>query len=106
MLTQEMVVTIQVLKKRGQSIKAISRETGISRNTVKKYLNEKSTAPQYHRRANRVSKLDPYKPYIHQRIQSASPAVFVKQVVRFLMLLILHFSLNRYSPSMGLTRPL
>ena len=29
MLTQEMVVTIQVLKKRGQSIKAISRETSL-----------------------------------------------------------------------------
>ena len=86
MLTQEMVVTIQVLKKRGQSIKAISRETGISRNTVKKYLNEESTAPQYQRRANRVSKLDPYKPYIHQRIQSASPdwipaAVLYREIV-------------------------
>ncbi len=47
MLTQEMVVTIQVLKKRGQSIKAISREMGISRNTVKKYLNSEDTVPQY-----------------------------------------------------------
>ena len=33
-------------------------------------------------------------------------AVFVKQVVRFLMQLIRHFSLTRYSPSMGLARPL
>ena len=33
-------------------------------------------------------------------------SVFVKQVVRFLMLLIRHFSLTRYSPSMGLARPL
>ena len=65
MLTQEMVVTIQVLKIQGQSIKAISRETGISRNTVKKYLNAESTVPQYQRSANRVSKLDPYKLYIH-----------------------------------------
>ena len=32
--------------------------------------------------------------------------VFVKQVVRFLMQLIRHFSLTRYSPSMGLARPL
>ena len=39
-------------------------------------------------------------------ILKQAEAVFVKQVVRFLMLLILHFSLNRYSPSMGLTRPL
>ena len=34
------------------------------------------------------------------------PTVFVKQVVRFLMQLIRHFSLTRYSPSMGLARPL
>lgn len=73
MLTQEMVVTIQVLKRQGQSIKAISRETGISRNTVKKYLNAESTVPQYQRNTNRVSKLDPYKPYLQQRIQSAAP---------------------------------
>lgn len=35
-----------------------------------------------------------------------SLSVFVKQVVRFLMQLIRHFSLTRYSPSMGLARPL
>lgn len=73
MLTQEMVVTIQVLKKRGQSIKAISREMGISRNTVKKYLNSEDTVPQYQLTNGRPSKLDPYKDYIHQRIQSAAP---------------------------------
>ncbi len=79
-------MTIQVLKRQGQSIKAISRETGISRNTVKKYLNEESTVPQYQRSSNRESKLEPYKPYIQQRIQSASPdwipaAVLYREIV-------------------------
>ena len=40
------------------------------------------------------------------RAYDLSPSVFVKQVVRFLMQLIRHFSLTRYSPSMGLARPL
>lgn len=38
MLTQEWVVTIKVLKQQGKSIKRIARETGLARNTVKKYL--------------------------------------------------------------------
>ena len=40
-----------------------------------------------------------------QKLEMQQP-VFVKQVVRFLMQLIRHFSLTRYSPSMGLARPL
>lgn len=86
MLTQEMVVTIQVLKKQGQSIKAISRELGISRNTVKKYLDSEDTTPQYQRTSYRPSKLDPFKDYIQQRIQSAAPdwipaAVLYQEIV-------------------------
>ena len=38
--------------------------------------------------------------------EAPAAPVFVKQVVRFLMQLIRHFSLTRYSPSMGLARPL
>lgn len=45
---------------------------------------------------------------INGQIETHHPGypVFVKQVVRFLMQLIRHFSLTRYSPSMGLARPL
>lgn len=86
MLTQEMVVTIQVLKKQGQSIKAISRETGISRNTVKKYLNNDSATPRYTRRVKKLTKLDPYKLYIQERIRSAAPewipaAVLYREII-------------------------
>lgn len=38
MLTQEQAVEIKVLARQGYGIKAIARELGLSRNTVRKYL--------------------------------------------------------------------
>lgn len=73
MLTQEMVVTIIVLKHQGQSIKAIARETGLARNTVKKYLHQGESVLHFRTRADRPSKLDPFKPYIQSRIAAAHP---------------------------------
>ena len=55
MLTQEMVVTIKVLKKQGKSIKGIAQETGVARNTVKKYLNQPSVEPSYNRSSKRLN---------------------------------------------------
>ncbi len=72
MLTQEMSVTIKVLHKQGQPIKAIARELGLSKNTVKKYIRS-SEAPHYSTRAKRPSKLDPFKEYLQSRIQAAAP---------------------------------
>lgn len=73
MLTQEMVVTIKVLKKQGMSIKGIAQETGVARNTVKKYLNQPNVEPSYNRSSKRQSKLDPYKDYLQSRIAAAHP---------------------------------
>lgn len=39
-------MTIRVLKKQRKTIKAIVRETGISRNTVKKYLGDQEMPRQ------------------------------------------------------------
>ena len=72
MLTQEMSVTIRILHKQGNSIKGIARELGISKNTVKKYL-VKGDKPSYRTRPTRPSKLDPFKPYLQQRIRDAAP---------------------------------
>lgn len=72
MLTQEMVVTIHVLHKQGKSIRAISDELSISGNTVRKYLRNGGAMPVY-QRTPRPSKLDPYKVYLHSRIQAAAP---------------------------------
>lgn len=73
MLTQEWVVTIKVLKQQGKSIKRIARETGLARNTVKKYLQRTDTKPVYQRKARRASKLDPFKDYIQYRVDAAHP---------------------------------
>lgn len=65
-------MTIRVLKKQRKTIKAIVRETGVSRNTVKKYLGDQEM-PRYSKRSSRASKLDPFKAYIQQRIKAAHP---------------------------------
>jgi transposase len=49
------------------SISEISRRTGYARETVRNYLNNK-TAPEPQKRPPKPSKLDPYKPYIQEKI--------------------------------------
>jgi len=58
---------IQDLHSKGFSISEISRQTGYARKTVRKYLNRK-TAPEPQKRPGRKSKLDPYKPYILEKL--------------------------------------
>lgn len=65
-------MTIKVLHRQGKSIKAIARELGISKNTVKKHLKQEGK-PVYSKRPKRPSKLDPFKTYLKQRIASAEP---------------------------------
>jgi transposase len=73
MLTQEQSVEIKVLARQGHGIKAIARELGVSRNTVRKYLRSESALPRYRLRAPRPCKLDPFKAYLQQRIEAARP---------------------------------
>jgi len=47
MLTQEQSVEIKVMARQGHSIKAIARELGLSRNTIRKYLRGKATFTLY-----------------------------------------------------------
>ncbi|KXM35128.1 transposase [Escherichia coli] len=49
MVTFETVMEIKILHKQGMSSRAIARELGISRNTVKRYLQAKSEPPKYTR---------------------------------------------------------
>ncbi len=67
MLTQENSVEIQVLHRQGMSIRAIARELGLSRNTVRRYLRTQTLAPNYGPRDIRPSKL-----YIKKRIEAKS----------------------------------
>lgn len=72
MLKWETSMEIQILNKQGMSIKAISRQTGHCRNTVRKYL-RCDDPPSYTPRSKRTSKLDPFREYIAARIEAAMP---------------------------------
>lgn len=72
MLTQELAVEIQVLKRQGRSIRQIAREMGMSRNTVRRYLREGKPIG-YGPREPRPCKLDPYKGFLQERIAQARP---------------------------------
>ncbi|MCP4341374.1 MAG: IS21 family transposase [Desulfobulbaceae bacterium] len=72
MLVKELFVDILVMHKQGNSIRSIAIELGVSRNTVRHYISNPQV-PEYKKRADRGSILDPYKPYILQRIEAAHP---------------------------------
>jgi transposase len=72
MLTQEEAVEIRVMARRGEGIRAIAKQLGCSRNTVRRYLRE-AQAKGYGPRAVRVCKLDDYKEYLLARIEQARP---------------------------------
>jgi transposase len=73
MLTQELIVEIHVMSRQGHSVKAIARQLGVSRNTVRKYLRDRSLTTQYATRTPRPSKLDPFKDYLIERQTAARP---------------------------------
>lgn len=64
---------IKVMARQGYSIKAIARELGVSRNTVRKYVRHQDTQPRYTSRPTRSTKLDPYKVYLQSRMEAARP---------------------------------
>lgn len=72
MITQETFVDIHVLHKQGFGIRAIARKLGLSKNTVRRYLRQPIAVPNYSRAA-RPTKLEPFKPYLLQRIEAAKP---------------------------------
>ncbi len=63
---------IKILHRQGVGIREIARQVGVSRNTVRKYLRNEAE-PAYTARPRRCCKLDPYKRYIEERIESARP---------------------------------
>ena len=71
MLKAEEQMELTVLKKHGESIRSISRSTGRSRNTVRRYLRGGDTAARGKPGPKRAEKLDPY----IDRVAAASPDV-------------------------------
>ena len=61
---------ITTLRRQGLSLTAISRLTGFDRKTVRKYLLNGKKPPSYGLRSARPSKLDPYKPFVEERLDA------------------------------------
>ena len=72
MLSETIAMKVAILSQQGQSVRAIAKHFGISINTVRKYRCGR-VEPCYKKRASRMSKLEPYKAYIKQRLADASP---------------------------------
>lgn len=63
---------IKVLARRGMAVREIVRQTGLSRNTVRRYLRDER-ADRYKHRDARPTKLDPFKNYLKDRAAAARP---------------------------------
>jgi transposase len=70
MLNWEAWMNIKHLHKEGHSIKAITRLTGHSRNTVRRILRQPK--PEAFKTPARSSRLDEFKPYVEQRYQACA----------------------------------
>ena len=64
------VEEINELKRAGQSIQAISNLTGFDRKTIRKYLLTPVGRPEYPARPAQAGKLEPFKPYLKERLQA------------------------------------
>lgn len=72
MLVGEMALEIRLLAKRGKGLRAIAREIGVSRNTVRRYLRD-GDAERYRQRPRRSGKLAAFDDYIAKRLAEAAP---------------------------------
>ena len=73
MLKAEEQMELMILKKHGESIRGLTRSTGRSRNTVRRYLRGGDEAGKRKPAPKRAEKLDPFKPYIVERMKAAAP---------------------------------
>src|SRR5436190_2543182 len=72
MLTQEQAVEIRILRRQGMGIRAIARELGVSRVTVRRYLQDPGAA-RYGPREPRPTKVGAYVAYLLSRVEAARP---------------------------------
>lgn len=73
MLTKEAIMEIRILSRRGMSIRAIAKELGISRNTVRKYLRGEAVDAAPQQGTGRPRKLVPYEGWLRRRVEAAAP---------------------------------
>ncbi len=70
MLRRRDVDEVVELKRQGLSIRAISRLTGYHRTTITRYLQAPTARPVYGPRVSALSKLEPFKVYLKERLQA------------------------------------
>lgn len=70
MLRGKDVEEINEFRRQGLSIRAISRLTGYDRGTITRYLSKPTDRPTYGPRPAAASKLEPFKPYLNERLQA------------------------------------
>ena len=70
MLRGRDVEEVVELKRQGLSIRAISRLTGYDRTTISQYLSTPAGRPVYGPRTLVQSKLEPFKPYLEERLRA------------------------------------
>jgi transposase len=80
MVGAEAALEIRVLHKHGKGVREIARETGLSRNTVRRYLRDEG-ATRYKTRPKRATKLDPFKAYVVERRAAAEPETIPARVL-------------------------
>ena len=73
MITDEVYVEIELLRKHGLSLRKIAEEVGCAVNTVRSHL-EADTLPRYQRNKLRVTKLSSFEAYLRERQAAAHPA--------------------------------
>lgn len=72
MIRWEQTMELKILRHQGKSLRQIADEVGLSVNTIRKYLKLEGP-PCYKKRAIVIKKLDPYRGYLIDRIESAHP---------------------------------
>ena len=73
MITDEVYVEIDLLRRHGMSLRKIAEEVGCAVNTVRSHLSSE-TLPRYKRNKLRVTKLSPFVDYLRERQAAAHPA--------------------------------
>lgn len=80
MIGAEGALEIRVLHRHGKGVREIARETGLSRNTVRRYLRDEA-ATRYTARPKRAAKLDPFREYVAGRLDAAAPEMIPATVL-------------------------
>jgi transposase len=72
-ITDEVYVEIELLRKHGLSLRKIAEEVGCAVNTVRRHL-DSGDLPRYERKKLRSTKLSPFEVYLQERQAAARPA--------------------------------